>query len=195
MKVIKVSVKDRIIPLKVHHDLFGQIALIMQRHTIDLQDVFCYPLGPLPLALSGSVGELRKTNKVALLHSLEKGTNPLTSLPRHHAAIVDGMAVLQKCKPTGKTFEQMAVDVLESILSITKEARRIDIIFDVYRSSSIKKAERLRRSSAKLNFNKIISSQVVTQWNNFLSCSQNKTALIQYLCNSWRFEKYQHLFR
>ena len=31
MKVVKVSVKDRIIPLKVHRDLFGQIALIMQR--------------------------------------------------------------------------------------------------------------------------------------------------------------------
>ena len=31
IKVVKVSVKDRIIPLKVHRDLFGQIALIMQR--------------------------------------------------------------------------------------------------------------------------------------------------------------------
>ena len=108
MKVIKVSVKDRIIPFKVHRDLLGQIAFIRKRRSINLQNVFCYPLGPLPWALSGSVGELHKTNKVALLHSLEKDATPLTSPPRNHAAIIDGMAVVQKCKPTGKTFKQMA---------------------------------------------------------------------------------------
>ena len=63
MKVIKVSVKDRIIPLKVHRDLFGQIALIMQRRSINLQNVFCYPLGPLSWALSVSVDKLRRPTK------------------------------------------------------------------------------------------------------------------------------------
>ena len=38
MKVIEVSVKDRIIPLKVHRDLFGQIALIMQHRSMMKQD-------------------------------------------------------------------------------------------------------------------------------------------------------------
>ena len=186
INVIKESVKDRIIPLKVHRDLFGQIALIMQRRSINLQNVFCYPLGPLPWALSGSVGEIRKTNTIALLHSLEKDATPLTSPPRNHATIIDGMAVVQKCKPTGKTFEQMVSDMLELILSTTKKAERIDIVFYVYGESFIKNAERLRRSSAKLSFSRIVSSQVIKQWNNFLSSSQNKFALIQFLCNNWR---------
>ena len=103
------------------------------------------------------------------------------------------MAVVEKCKPSGKNFEQMASDMLEFIRSTTKQAERIDIVFDVYRKSSIKNAERLRRSSAKLNFSRIVSSQVIRQWNNFLSSSQNKIALIQFLCNNWRSEKYQHL--
>ena len=63
MKVIKVSVKDRIIPLKVHRDLFGQIALIMQRRSINLQNVFCYLLGPLSWALSVTVDKLRRPTK------------------------------------------------------------------------------------------------------------------------------------
>ena len=63
MKGIKVSVKDRIIPLKVHRDLFGQIALIMPRRSINLQNVFCYPLGPLSWALSESVAQLRRPTK------------------------------------------------------------------------------------------------------------------------------------
>ena len=89
MEVIKVSVKDRIIPLKVHRDLFGQIALIMQCRSINLEKFFCYPLGTLLWVLLGPAGELCMSIKVALLHSLEKDAPPLTSLPRNHAAIID----------------------------------------------------------------------------------------------------------
>ena len=88
------------------------------------------------------------------------------------------MAVIGKCKPTQKNFEQMASYMLELILSTTKQAERIDIVFDVYRESSIKNAERLRRSSAKLNFSRIVSNQVIRRWNNFLSSSPNKIVLI-----------------
>ena len=89
MEVIKVSVKDRIIPLKVHRDLFGQIALIMQCRSINLEKFFCYPLGTLLWVLLGPAGELYMSIKVALLHSLEKDAPPLTSLLRNHAAIID----------------------------------------------------------------------------------------------------------
>ena len=101
--------------------------------------------------------------------------------------------VAQKCKPTGKTFKQMASRMLELILSTTKKTEWIDIIFDVYRESYIKNTERLRRSSPKLNFSRIVSSQVIRHLNNFLPSSQNKIALIQFLCNNWKSEKYQHL--
>ena len=59
------------------------------------------------------------TNKVSLLHSLEKDATPLTPPPRNHDVIIDGMAVEHKCKPTGKTFKQMALHMLELILSTT----------------------------------------------------------------------------
>ena len=64
--------KDREIPIKVHRNLFGQIAIIMQNRNIDLKEVFAYPLGPLPWSL----GELIKTSKVALVHKIEKGIRP-----------------------------------------------------------------------------------------------------------------------
>ena len=59
------------------------------------------------------------TNKVSLLHSIEKDATPLTPPPRNHDVIIDGMAVEHKCKPTGKTFKQMALHMLELILSTT----------------------------------------------------------------------------
>ena len=134
------------------------------------------------------------TNKVALLHSLEKDATPLTPPPRNHDVIIDGMAVEHKCKPTGKTFKQMALHMLELILCTTINNRN-RFFFFVYRELSITKAERMRRSSAKLNFSRIVSSQLIRQWNNFLSSSQNKTALIQFLCHNWKLEKYHHLLR
>ena len=62
-KVVKVSVKDRMVPLNIHRNIFGQISIIMQSRNIDLKEVFKYPLGPLPWTLAGDVGKLRKKIK------------------------------------------------------------------------------------------------------------------------------------
>ena len=48
--------------------------------------------------------ELCKTNKVTILHHLEKDTTPLSHPPHNHAAIIDGMTALQKAKANGLTF-------------------------------------------------------------------------------------------
>ena len=44
----------------------------MQKRNMDLKEVFKYSLGLFPWPLAGSVGDLKKTNKAALLHELEK---------------------------------------------------------------------------------------------------------------------------
>ena len=121
----------------------------MQHRNVDLKGVFKYPLGPLPWSLSGVVGELRKTNKVAILHQLEKDTTPLSHPPYNHAAIIDGMAAIQKAKARGLTLQQFADDLLQFIISGSRLARRRDIVFDGYRDSLIKNAERVRRSTGK----------------------------------------------
>ena len=84
----------------------------MQRRNVDLKEVFKHPLGPLPWSLSGIVGELRKTNKVAILHHLEKDTTPLSHPPHNHTVIIDGMAAIQKARANGLTFQHFADDLL-----------------------------------------------------------------------------------
>ena len=116
-KTVNISVKDRELPIKVHRNLFGQIAIIMQKRNIDLKEVFAYPIGPLPCSLAGVMGELRKTRKVALVHKIEKGIRPLEQLPQSHAAIIDGVVVVQTFKATGLTFDQLADDMLHSIIN------------------------------------------------------------------------------
>ena len=53
---------------------FRKIALILQKQSIDLQDVFKYPLGAIPYALPDVIGIMVKSKKVDLLFELEKGS-------------------------------------------------------------------------------------------------------------------------
>ena len=91
----------------------------------------------MPWSLSGVLGELRKTNKFVILHHLEKDTTPLSHPPHNHAAAIDGMAAVQKLKANGLTFEQFAENLPQFIIYGSRLARHIDIVFDVYRDSSI----------------------------------------------------------
>ena len=75
--VKKVNIKDRVIAVKTRSELFGRLALIMQSRHVDLKDVFEYPLSSHSWPLSTLTGGLKKTNKAALMHRLEKGVEPV----------------------------------------------------------------------------------------------------------------------
>ena len=94
-KVVKVSVKERMIPLKYHRDVFGQISIIMQKRLIDMKEVLSFPLEPLAWSLAGVAGDLNKTNKASLLHKIEQNAPPLEEVPRKSVGIFDGMAEVQ----------------------------------------------------------------------------------------------------
>ena len=69
--MLNISAKTNI-KLVANRNLFVKLIIITQKRSIDLKEVFKYSLGPFPWALAGSVGDLKKTNKAALLHELEK---------------------------------------------------------------------------------------------------------------------------
>ena len=71
-KCVKYKCKDKHITLVANTNLFAKLIIIMQKSSMDLKEVFKYSLGPFPRTLAGSVGDLKKTNKTALLHELEK---------------------------------------------------------------------------------------------------------------------------
>ena len=187
---IKVKCKDKTIQIKATRNLFGQIAIIMQKRDLDLKEVFKYPLGPFPWALAGVMGDLKKTNKATLLNEFEKLTEPLDSLPDDYASIFDGMAIVQKARATGLTFGELAHQTFQSILSSSRGAKRIDVVFDVYVENSIKNGERLRRSTGNLTFRQLIPSYPVKQYNQFLSSPPNKCQLIRFLLDQWKQEEH-----
>ena len=148
--------------------------------------MFCYPLGPVPWSLATSAGELMKTNKATLMHELENGSTSVDAIQRPFATIIDGMALVRKVKHAGHTFDSFTDELLESAVSSSIGASRIDIVFDVYRDHSIKNAERGHRETGTLQFRWIIGNQTIKQYAAFLSSSNNKLELIKFLVSRWK---------
>ena len=156
---------------------------------MDLKEVFKYPLGSFPWALAGSVGDLKKTNKAALLHELEKKLDPVEPLQSDCINVIDGMAFVKKLKvKSNVTFKEMSEKLLDEILKTSRNASQIHVVFDVYKTDSIKNAERIRRSSWQLQFHTIVASQKIKQWNQFLSSGDNKMQLIDFIVNQWQYD-------
>ena len=66
-------------------NIFGKIPLIQQNRKINLQEVFSYPLGPIPWVLAEANGELKKSRKAKIMHELKKG---VTRVERADAPLV-----------------------------------------------------------------------------------------------------------
>ena len=161
-KKVKITINNKVVPIKSHSNLFGQLALIMQTREINLQNVFSFPLGLYPWALSGVMGELKKYNKASLLHTLENGIDPMEDEIRKPVTILDGMSIVHKTRVRDRTFAQLADAVLQTIIALGESSDVIHLVFDVNQNESIKNAERVRRGDGSLLFQKLVPSQVVS---------------------------------
>ena len=133
--------------LKADRNLFARMIIIAQQRNVVLSDVLAHPLGPMPWALSTNDGTLRKTNKAALLHILEKNVPLAENISYNSAILFDGMAVLQKISVSNdETFGDLALSVFKYILNQSSGCHRIDMVFDTYKELSIKTFERLLRN-------------------------------------------------
>ena len=106
-KTVKLK-NGRVVQFTSQSDIFGKIALLQQSRDIDLPEVFCYPLGPVPWSLATSSEELIKTNKAALMHHLEKGPTNVERVERPCALVIDGMALVRRVSHAGHTFNSYA---------------------------------------------------------------------------------------
>ena len=89
--VLKKTVKMKsgmVVQFSVQSDIFGKIAIIQQTRQLDLKEVFCYPLGPVPWSIANSSGDMVKTSKSVLMTELEKGATDVEQVPRPFAVVV-----------------------------------------------------------------------------------------------------------
>ena len=71
--------------------------------------------------------------------------------------------MVRKVRNNGFTFDEFADELLKYVLTSSSDARRIDIVFDDFRETSIKNAERGPREVGRLQFKKILKGNT---WSN-----------------------------
>ena len=91
-----------------------------------------FPLDCVPLSLAEADASLRKTATSVLSHKIEGNVEPIRSIPKDCAYIIDGMAALRQLPITKLTYRELANRFLETILTAGKKAKRIGVVFDIY---------------------------------------------------------------
>ena len=164
--------------------------LVANSRQLDIGKVLCHPLGPIPWSLANCDGSLRKTTKSSLANKLQLLVSPADVVPKPSACIIDGMSQIQRCYGEGKTFGQVAKEILNMCLRDGYESDRLDVVFDVYKKKSIKSCERLTRGSDQGIGYKVIKPEVkVTQWRRLLASQMTKTVLIEFLVMQWKTQE------
>ena len=190
-KITVKNQKEKSVSVNADRELFSRLLVSVKSREINLKEVLSYELCSVPIALAHPDGSLRETAKSTLMNLLEKEVTCKSSLPPSQlptACLIDAMALIQMVKSAGSATFGLLAQKYEDIITSTLSqdgCTRVDLVFDQYRSVSIKAGERRKRgesSSLEVNIHNG-STPVPKQWAKFISNPKNKDNLAAFLCN------------
>ena len=148
---------------------------------INLEELMCYSLTPVPPSRGTPDGFFSKTNKSKMLQFLMDDTLDNEALPKDAMYIQDGNALFHALVELPPTFGLIALQILDQMVSRKKN------IFstDSYQPDSIKSQERTRRGCSEKLIIQGIATRKPADFKNFLQNEQNKLQLCQMLLKVW----------
>ena len=164
--------------------LFGRLYIANQHRDGDPATFFSHENQATPPSLS-DFGKIRIGRKSLLLSCLETTNNQPLHPNQFDCRILDGAAVVHFLKSdTASTFADYSDKIfVPFVFQQLQDATRIDIVWDVYFSKSIKGGARDKRGSgirikvsAQANFPK--------KWEDFLRDARNKEELFSFITKS-----------
>ncbi len=169
----------QIVSLKADRNTFARLFMIGQKRRIDPKDILINCLGPYPLSIANSNGQMCKTPKSKLFQVFES-KNPdciIEAVPPGCAVLLDAMAILQSIVTIPETFGELSDAILAKVVGLANkfEAFRVDFISDSYPELSIKNAEREKRANDSISNIRIYGREqkVFKPWKKFLSGGNN----------------------
>ena len=118
---------------------------------------------------------MKKTNKAVLSKHLESKVLPVGEVPHSSATITEAMGLMNTLLGENRTFSELSDHVFSQMLHAGRVSDRIDVVFDVYHSDSIKSAERIQRGSTEgIAFSNIMPGHKIKNWRQLLSCTESK---------------------
>ena len=156
------------------------------RH-VDLSQILSHELMSVPIAIAETDQTLKKGNKSPLFEELVKEVDVKqdVSVQGKSAIIVDGQALVQSLKTDkAKTFGDYADKFVQVVMSKGRDHDRIDVVFDRYRTFSIKAGTRQYRTRTRRPVRRVIDNRDVPlpqSFSDFLALSENKSDLSRFL--------------
>jgi len=158
---------------------------------VNLDEILCHELLPVPLALAEMNGNLRSGSKAIFSQVLTADVPcpPMLEqgeLGGQATLIIDGQAmVIALGRPHGAvTFGDFADHFVTGVLQSGAPYKRIDILFDRYYDISIKAGTRKKRGCGARPIRRPIENRNVPlpiRWDNFLAHPDNKADLARFL--------------
>lgn len=184
-KVSSLETKNKM--LRNDYKLFSRLFLGAQNRKVDLDQFFNYENQPFPPSISDN-GYLRNGPKANIvnclcdsykdvnLEDLDYGTQDGAT-----AFFVDGAVIVHFINPTAATtFGEYSSKIQEYFRQHAMRFERLDVLWDVYRSNSIKRDAREKRGIGRAQ--KVDSNlKTPKNWLNFLKVDENKTNLFKLL--------------
>ena len=173
--------KAKVAALKDDCSLFSRLYIACQTREGDMEEFFKHENQPWPPSLS-QYGQLRQGNKAELVPCLPGTSEGCIEYPPVDAKIYDGAVVVQMLHPkTTATFNEYVQTVfLTYIKSQIHSAQRLDIVWDIYKTDSLKASTREKRGAGARR-RVAPTVRIPPNWKSFLRVDENKTELFQLL--------------
>lgn len=174
--------KSKILQLKNDCSLFSRLYIACQNRDGNLEEFFRHENQPWPPSLADR-GDLRKGQKSDLVKCLESLQTSVTNeVPVVDSVVLDGAVAVQMLKPgTARTFQGYIDTVFKPyILKQLEHAKRIDIVWDVYKEDSLKAGTREKRGKGTRR-RVLPATAIPGDWSSFLRVDENKVELFHLL--------------
>lgn len=169
--------------LKYDCQLFSRLFISCQNRQCDLQEFFRHENQSAPPSISDA-GKLHLCQKSQLIEIFQKLVTVQDKEPEADAIIIDGSSLTNSLPPRkSKTFDEYATeDIVNKVEKYGTKFKRVDVVFDVYKKSSLKFETRTKRGQG-VRRRVTGSSKTPTNWRSFLRDDNNKTELFHFLAD------------
>ena len=174
----------------VNRDILGLLVRLSlsSGQAVDFEKALQYPLSPIPLSLATPDGERCETVKSKLLEIILSASQSPPKCPKSiiridqlkpSALIIDLIAAIRTMTELPETYYEFTWKLLGSL---PKGYKRVDLVADTYREVSIKNGERQKRGTSVRLIISSAHSKLPHNFTNFLKNGENKTRLIELIC-------------
>uniref|UniRef100_UPI00358DF69B uncharacterized protein n=1 Tax=Myxine glutinosa TaxID=7769 RepID=UPI00358DF69B len=190
----KTALQKKVQHFKQHTELYGQAFIMVDSRGGNLEEFFRHESSSSPdaLASDGSINSCTKSDLLACIMEASASTGlsadeELVAPDDYGVIVIDGGALIHSLPGTtvqGKTFDEYFTKVFcPRIQHELKRAARVDIVWDQYRTMSIKATTREKRGTGTRQ-RVSGSAKVPGNWQNFLANAENKKELFSFLSTS-----------